>query len=294
MARLVIVGFLILALTACVSPVDRARKLIALHQEADALYAKGDCSGAIKHYRKLIDSVGGQREPWLRVGNCLARNGDVNGAVDAYRAVLSKDPGYGKAWNNLAFVQAKALARTVLDMQKQLDPNDPAYRNMKDLFDRLLVPFSELVGEPVIKEPSEAPELSKKDPMTINFDPLNQLGRSGQSKSAERSGTDSIALSKMTAATSSSKSSSFDVIKSKNEVEVEVEPKIKLIGKTYTAVASLNVRSASRLGNNIVGGLLANAEFTAVGSIGDWMLIEQNGIRTGYVSTKHIRPSSSQ
>ena len=155
MARFIIVGFLVVMLTACVSPVDRARKLIALQQEADVLYLKGDCPAAIKMYRKLIDNVGEQREPWLRIGNCLARNGDINGAVDAYRNVLSEDPGYGKAWNNLALVQAQALARTVLDMQKQLDPNDPAYRNMKGLFDQLVVPFSELVGESVIQQQSE-------------------------------------------------------------------------------------------------------------------------------------------
>ncbi len=80
--------------------------------------------------------------------------------------------------------------------------------------------------------------------------------------------------------------------------QVEVAPNISLIGETYVAKTSMNVRYSPEVnGTNKVGGLRKGAEFTAVGRTGNnWLLVAQNGVTVGYVSGKpqYVGPTSEQ
>ncbi len=146
MARLIQLAailLIVMGLTACATPADKARTLLDLKTQADAAYQEGNCQTAIKLYRRLANSLDEKSHALLRLGNCLARTQRNAESMDTYREALQHDPGFVKAWFNLIYVQTQILSKTVVDMSANVDPTDPAVNEVRDLAMRILAAFQQ-------------------------------------------------------------------------------------------------------------------------------------------------------
>lgn len=113
------------------SPVDEVKQTFSMKAQADAYYAKRDCANAMPLYRRLNDDIPNYTEGWLRIGNCQVFLNNLDDAVLAYRQAIARDPGYVKAWHNLAQVQARMLGQTVSEMYRSVDPTDPMAKEVR-------------------------------------------------------------------------------------------------------------------------------------------------------------------
>ena len=125
--------------------------------------------------------------------------------------------------------------------------------------------------------------LGTNDRAALEQHSLAQMNGSGHSQSSTWSSAETGASATVTTGKSSTQVKPVEVVKLKH---VEVTPNLELIGETYIAKTSLNVRSSPGVQpDNKVGGLSPQAEFTAVGKTPDgWLLIAQEGVSVGYVS----------
>ncbi|MEO1751131.1 SH3 domain-containing protein [Thiofaba sp. EF100] len=71
---------------------------------------------------------------------------------------------------------------------------------------------------------------------------------------------------------------------------VEPPPQLDLIGKTYVAKSAVNVRAAPSTKSDVVNGLKAGEEFTAVGKVvgAPWVAVAKKGRTVGYVSQSYV------
>ncbi len=128
-------------LTGCSTTNERLEKLIYMRQVADRAYAAGLCEQAVSYYEELAAKAPGEVEALLRVGNCHAREKRWEAAEAAYQQALRRKPDYGKAWHNLAYVQANVLAETVALMSQAVDEKDPEFTKVQTLVLKVLKPF---------------------------------------------------------------------------------------------------------------------------------------------------------
>lgn len=148
MARIVL-ALLTVVMLGCASPVQKAAKALDEKARADQAYRAGNCDQAVALYRSLLGKYSDMREPWLRVGNCLARKKDLFGAEQAYRQVLVIDPDNAKAWFNLTLVQSQGLAMTVLEMERNVPASDPVRAKVDALLGATLAQVSKSVAQAV-------------------------------------------------------------------------------------------------------------------------------------------------
>lgn len=74
-----------------------------------------------------------------------------------------------------------------------------------------------------------------------------------------------------------------------------VEPaRFSRAGGTFVAASNLNVRAAPSTRAAKVGALGAGQTFEALAYAGDWVLVGQNGVGAGYVSSRYVRPAGQR
>lgn len=132
---------LMLFLGGCATQGIKPQEAIALHDQADAFYAQGDCANARSAYEQLVKHFPREASFHFRIGNCHALELDYEEAVAAYERALQLDPKSSRAWYNLSYVRAQMLAETVIRMHEQLDPTDPDVQQMRRLVADVLAPF---------------------------------------------------------------------------------------------------------------------------------------------------------
>lgn len=141
MYRLIIVALLV-ALAGCAgNPAAKAKKLFALHAQAEEFYVQRKYAQALPVYQKLAKKLPDSADVWLRIGNCQARLMRPEEAVVSYREALARNPSYSKAWYNLSYVQAQMLAETARGMYTNIDPTDPGGQEIRSLVLGVLEPF---------------------------------------------------------------------------------------------------------------------------------------------------------
>ncbi len=142
--------------------VEKTKHALALHDEASALYQAKDCNAALRAYRHIVEQYPAGAEAWYRIGNCHARLKQRDAAVAAYHEALMLSPDYGKAWHNLAYVEAQALVDTLNRMNKQLKEADPARQRVAKLLRQILAVSAAQypAGDPLPAVPS--PRISER------------------------------------------------------------------------------------------------------------------------------------
>jgi tetratricopeptide (TPR) repeat protein len=167
MARLIqltAILLIVMGLTACATPADKARTLLDLKTQADTAYQEGNCQTAIKLYRRLANRLDEKSHALLRLGNCQARTQRNAESMDTYREALQHDPGFVKAWFNLIYVQTQILSKTVVDMSANVDPTDPAVNEVRTLAARILAAFEQPDTAPKENKPAEPNHQVEKTP----------------------------------------------------------------------------------------------------------------------------------
>lgn len=142
MARLTLMVFLILGLSACTqNSVKKIQTTLDMQVEADNFYAEGDCEHALPLYHSLSEAMSSDTQSLLRIGNCYAKANDFAMAEQAYQQALLRDNQFVKAWYNLAYVRAQILANTVSDMYKNVGSTSVESQKIRDLTVEVLAPF---------------------------------------------------------------------------------------------------------------------------------------------------------
>lgn len=152
---------LALLLGGCVSNAgpEAAARLLDDKRRAAAAYQGGDYAEAAQRYRALVREWPEEAENWFLLGNSHVRLQQPELALGAYREALVRDPKNSRAWYNVAYLQAEALGRTVAEMQRNVDPRDPAYARINALVLQVLAPFGEEVLPPALApQPAPAPD----------------------------------------------------------------------------------------------------------------------------------------
>lgn len=77
--------------------------------------------------------------------------------------------------------------------------------------------------------------------------------------------------------------------------KVMAPPKLDLIGKTYVANTAVNVRAAPTKNSDVVNGLKAGENFTAVGKVvgQPWIAVAKNNRTIGYVAQSYVSAGTS-
>lgn len=140
-AALISLVFCCVLSTGCATTNDRLEHLIYMRQVADRAYAAGLCEQAVSYYQELVEEAPREVEALLRIGNCYAKEKRWEAAEAAYQHALRRKPDYGKAWHNLAYVQANVLAETVALMSQAVDEKDPDFTQIQTLVLKVLEPF---------------------------------------------------------------------------------------------------------------------------------------------------------
>lgn len=141
MYKLILMALLVVLAGCTSTSAAKAKKLFALHAQAEALYTQKNYAEALPVYQKLAKKLPDSADVWLRIGNCQARLMRPQEAVTSYREALVRDPSYSKAWYNLSYVQAQMLADTAREMHVNIDPSDPGGREIRALVLGVLRPF---------------------------------------------------------------------------------------------------------------------------------------------------------
>lgn len=160
MYKLIIVALLVVLAGCATKSAAKAKKLFALHAQAEAFYNQRNYSEALPVYEKLARKLPDSADVWLRIGNCQARLMRPQEAVQSYRQAIARNPNYSKAWYNLSYVQAQMLAETARGMYANIDPSDPGGREIRELVLGVLEPF-ELAA--AIKAQESAAEVLSSD-----------------------------------------------------------------------------------------------------------------------------------
>lgn len=123
------VALLMLVLGGCTSTVPHreVRAVLALQQQAEAAYARGDMAQALSVYRVLIDQVPDDETVWFRLGNIYARIDQPQDAVASYQQALQRDASHAKAWHNLGVVLLQQ-AQEAFSRSEQLARGDTILR----------------------------------------------------------------------------------------------------------------------------------------------------------------------
>ncbi len=185
--RIVLATVAALLLSACATvSKDNLKEILAEKTRAETLYKSGEYESAITAYKRLLASVPGLAETWMKLGNSYGRLQDFPNAIAAYEEALSLDPTYVKVWYNLSYVRAQQLASTVVSMYQNVPKDDPSAVKIRALVEGVLAPFGGAVLE-------QLPTYTQV-PDTRNVDSLSAAQmRREQEAPAELQGSDSAA-----------------------------------------------------------------------------------------------------
>ena len=130
---------LVTLLSGCVAttPVDKAKHLLTLDQQAQMFYQSGDYTNALAAYQTLANEMKTEARYWYFVGNCYARLERSNEAVQAYREALVRRPDDAKAWHNLVLVEAKLMSNTMAEMSQSVPADNPLMKKVDLIHQRL-------------------------------------------------------------------------------------------------------------------------------------------------------------
>jgi len=119
--------------------VEREPEAATLHFHlASALAEKGDSTGAIEHYQRVVQIVPNYEEAYNNMGVECLKLGRVDQAIVVYRKTLEIDPNHTRAMNNLANcllkkgqpAEAEKLYRRVLSLKPD---SATAYYNLANV-----------------------------------------------------------------------------------------------------------------------------------------------------------------
>jgi tetratricopeptide (TPR) repeat protein len=103
-------------------------ELIKLKQNAQVAYQNRDWNKAVEYYGSLSQRIPNDAEIWFRLGNSYARLNKHGAAIQSYQQALNRDPRNSKTWHNLGIVQLKLAANTFVEMQSNINADDPLNR----------------------------------------------------------------------------------------------------------------------------------------------------------------------
>ncbi|HIF51730.1 MAG TPA: hypothetical protein EYQ42_09445 [Thiotrichaceae bacterium] len=97
----------------------------ALEDEAKFAYSEQNWDIAEIKYNQLIELEPEKTDYWFHLGNIYASTSRVESAIHSYRQAIIRDSKNIKAWNNMGISQLRQATITFLNMQDQLDKDDP-------------------------------------------------------------------------------------------------------------------------------------------------------------------------
>jgi surface antigen len=135
--------------------------------------------------------------------------------------------------------------------------------------------------------------LDAKDREAVEMESANALNNAHDGQQVSWNNPQSGASATMTPQNTRSETRNVTFMRDKR---VEVAPSINLIGETYVATRSSNVRSGPSTGHSQVGSLRSGEEFTAVGSVTNapWIMVAKKGVTVGYVYAPLVKPSTGK
>ena len=93
--------------------------------EAFNIYKSGDYAEAVRQYEFLTSKVPNDANFWFCLGNSYLKNKQPGPAAMAYENVLIRDAKHSKAWYNLGVLHLQEALRVFVDMQENLEADDP-------------------------------------------------------------------------------------------------------------------------------------------------------------------------
>lgn len=135
--------------------------------------------------------------------------------------------------------------------------------------------------------------LDAKDRAAVEMESVNALNGVNDGQQVSWSNPQSGASATLTPQNTRSETRDVTFMRDKR---VEMAPSINLIGETYVATKSSNVRSGPSTQHSRVGSLRGGEEFTAVGRVTNapWIMVAKREVTVGYVYAPLVRPSTDQ
>lgn len=135
--------------------------------------------------------------------------------------------------------------------------------------------------------------LDAQDQAAVERESVNALNSASDGQRVSWNNPESGASATLTPQNTRSETRDVTFMRDKR---VEVAPSINLIGKTYVATRSSNVRSGPSTQHSRVGSLRSGEQFTAVGRVSDapWIMVAKKEVTVGYVYAPLVKPSTGQ
>jgi len=135
--------------------------------------------------------------------------------------------------------------------------------------------------------------LDEKDRAALEVESANALNSANDGQHVNWSNPESGASATLTPQNTRSETRNVAFMRDRR---VEVAPSINLIGKTYVATKSSNVRSGPSTQHSRVGSLRSGEEFTAVGRVTNapWIMVAKNEVTVGYVYAPLVTASTAR
>lgn len=129
----------------------------AIKEQADAAYKEGDYQKALEKYRIVVDEVPAEAGPWFRLGNVHTKLGRPDAAIAAYQEALVREPGLGKAWNNMGVVHLRQAVNAYMQLCQHAEPGDRLCQRAQRLVDGINALLTGAAGRPdSVPQPAEA------------------------------------------------------------------------------------------------------------------------------------------
>jgi tetratricopeptide (TPR) repeat protein len=129
---IMIIGW-VMWLPGCAVVGGSASPLIDLTREADQAYAAQNFVDAESLYFNAINQAPDQAYLWFRLGNTRLYNDQPAAAREAYQKAITLDPGFAKAYNNLATTHLLEAKSLLVILKRQLRESDKNGQLVVDL-----------------------------------------------------------------------------------------------------------------------------------------------------------------
>lgn len=132
--------------------------------------------------------------------------------------------------------------------------------------------------------------LDEQEQADVERETVKTLASATDGQTTTWTNPDSGASARVTPVSTERKTREVSVIRKK---EVAAPTGLLLIGKSYQADTSVNLRAAPSTSAGVVGGLRSGERFQAIGSVSDgtWILVGQKNRSVGYVHAKLVSPA---
>jgi tetratricopeptide (TPR) repeat protein len=134
LTRTILFSILLITLGGCQNALIKSsatasstEELVELKQAAANAYHQKNYEAALPLYQELTQAISNDANLWFRTGNVLARLNRPAEAVTHYEQAVKNDPQLATAWHNMAVLQLRQAANTLVQMVRHINPDDPLY-----------------------------------------------------------------------------------------------------------------------------------------------------------------------